>query len=51
MTRRGGDRVRWRDVLGSVKESDHLDSLVLGGITLKVTLKSRIIKCGLDSCG
>ena len=41
MTRRGGDRVRLRG----------LDNLVLGGITLKGTLKSRRIKCGLDSSG
>jgi hypothetical protein len=51
MTRRGGDSVRLRGFMGSVKESDHLDNLVLGGITLKGTLKSRRIKCGLDSSG
>jgi len=51
MTRRGGDRVILRGFMGSVKESDHLDNLLLGGITLKLPLKSRIFKCGLDSSG
>ena len=51
VTRKGGGRVILIDFMCIVKELDHLEILGIDGIPLKLTLKSRIFKRGIDSPG
>jgi len=51
VTRRGGGRGTLIDFMCIVKELDHLEILGIDGIPLKLTLKSRIFKRGIDSPG